>query len=75
MDYIMEDTQNSAPGQPTMHEAAKFSTVPRRQDAQSVTKRYTIPYAPPTIHLPRHAVCEESFSLTLPIYRSVFKPN
>lgn len=35
----MEDTQNSAPGQPTVHEVAKLSTIPRRQDAQSVTKR------------------------------------
>ncbi len=37
----MEDTQNSAPGQPTAHETAKLSTIPRRPDAQSVTKRYT----------------------------------
>jgi ubiquitin-conjugating enzyme E2 C len=35
----MEDTQNSAPGQPTAHETAKLSTIPRRPDAQSVTKR------------------------------------
>ncbi|MCJ1322012.1 Ubiquitin-conjugating enzyme E2 11 [Xylographa vitiligo] len=34
----MEDTQNSAPGVSSMHEAAKLAT-PRRQDAQSVTKR------------------------------------
>lgn len=39
MAYLMEDTQNSAPGQPTVHEVAKLSTIPRRQDAQSVTKR------------------------------------
>ncbi|MCJ1253652.1 Ubiquitin-conjugating enzyme E2 C [Lignoscripta atroalba] len=35
----MEDTQNSAPGAPTMHEAAKLSSTPRRHDAQSVNKR------------------------------------
>lgn len=39
MEYAMEDTQNSAPGEPTVHEAAKLSALPRRQDAQSVTKR------------------------------------
>ena len=38
----MEDTQNSAPGAPSAHEVAKLSPVPRRQDAQSVTKRYDI---------------------------------
>ncbi len=36
----MEDTQNSAPGQPTIREANKLGTVSRRQDTQSVTKRY-----------------------------------
>ncbi|MCJ1372706.1 Ubiquitin-conjugating enzyme E2 11 [Loxospora ochrophaea] len=35
-DFSMEDTQNSAPG---MHEAAKLTTTPRRNDTQSVTKR------------------------------------
>ena len=39
MDYTMEDTQNSAPGQPTAHETAKLSEAPRRNDTQSVTKR------------------------------------
>ena len=39
MDYIMEDTQNSAPGAPTLHEAAKLNVTARRQDTQSVTKR------------------------------------
>lgn len=39
MDYTMEDTQNSAPGEPTVREAAKLSSPPRRTDAQSVTKR------------------------------------
>jgi len=38
--YAMEDTQNSAPGQPTMHEANKLAPAPRKNDAQSVTKRY-----------------------------------
>ncbi|KAK0508991.1 hypothetical protein JMJ35_008362 [Cladonia borealis] len=38
-DFAMEDTQNSAPGQPTAHEAAKLASSSRRQDAQSVTKR------------------------------------
>lgn len=36
----MEDTQNSAPGQPTVRESNKLGTVSRRQDTQSVTKRY-----------------------------------
>ena len=40
MAYNIEDTQNSAPGQPSLHEAAKLSTTIRRQDNQSVTKRY-----------------------------------
>ena len=38
-DFTIEDTQNSAPGQPSAHEASKLSTA-RRQDTQSVTKRY-----------------------------------
>jgi hypothetical protein len=42
MDYNMEDTQNSAPGEPTAHEAAKLSAAPRRADSQSVTKRYVL---------------------------------
>lgn len=41
MAFAMEDTQNSDPSQPTVHEVAKLSAIPRRQDAQSVTKRYT----------------------------------
>lgn len=40
MDYMMEDTQNNAPGTTTMHEAAKLNVAARRQDTQSVTKRY-----------------------------------
>ena len=39
MNYAMEDTQNSAPGQPTAHEASKLSSTTRRNDTQSVTKR------------------------------------
>lgn len=39
-EYTMEDTQNSAPGEPTAHEASKLTAAPRRPDAQSVTKRY-----------------------------------
>ncbi|MCJ1225688.1 Ubiquitin-conjugating enzyme E2 11 [Toensbergia leucococca] len=35
----MEDTQNSAPGLPTMHQVAKLSSTSRRQDTHSVTKR------------------------------------
>ncbi|KAL8832781.1 MAG: hypothetical protein Q9191_000053 [Dirinaria sp. TL-2023a] len=35
----MEDTQNSAPGQPTPHEASKLVSASRRNDVQSVTKR------------------------------------
>lgn len=38
-DFAMEDTQNAAPGQPTVQEAAKLPPTSRRQDAQSVTKR------------------------------------
>lgn len=38
-DFTMEDTQNSAPGQPSIHEAWKLSSTSRRQDTQSVTKR------------------------------------
>ncbi len=44
-EYTMEDTQNSAPGEPTAHEASKLSAAPRRPDAQSVTKRYATPAA------------------------------
>ena len=40
MDYTMEDTQNHAPGTATMHEAAKLNVSVRRQDTQSVTKRF-----------------------------------
>ena len=36
----MENTQNSAPSLPTSHEVSKLSTPPRRNDAQTVTKRY-----------------------------------
>ena len=39
-DFTMEDTQNSAPGQPSVHETSKLSSTSRRQDTQSVTKRY-----------------------------------
>ena len=39
-DFTIEDTQNSAPGQPSVHEASKLSSTARRQDTQSVTKRY-----------------------------------
>lgn len=53
MDYTMEDTQNSAPGEFTMHEVAKLGSAPQRRiDAQSVTKRYvlclssTLPFYP-----------------------------
>ncbi|CAD6573656.1 MAG: Ubiquitin-conjugating enzyme E2 11 [Alectoria sarmentosa] len=38
-DFTMEDSQNSAPGQPSILEAAKLSSTSRRQDTQSVTKR------------------------------------
>ena len=36
----MEDTQNAAPGASSVHERAKLSPAPRRQDAQTVSKRY-----------------------------------
>lgn len=39
MDYTMEDTQNSAPGAPTMLENSKLAPSTRKADAQSVTKR------------------------------------
>ena len=39
----MEDTQNSAQGQPTTHEVTKLPSTSRRQDTQSVTKRYGFP--------------------------------
>jgi hypothetical protein len=39
MDYSMEDTQNAAPGEPTMHEANKLGNTTKRNEAQSVTKR------------------------------------
>lgn len=45
-DYTMEDTQNSAPGQPSVHEVSKLGSGPRRQDAQSVTKRSVPPWNP-----------------------------
>lgn len=39
MDFSMEDTQNSAPNQPTMAEQAKLNGIARKADTQSVTKR------------------------------------
>ena len=42
MDYSLEDTQNSAPGQPTAHEVSKLAGSSRRMDTQSVTKRSVI---------------------------------
>ncbi|MCJ1309615.1 Ubiquitin-conjugating enzyme E2 11 [Agyrium rufum] len=39
MDYNMEDTQNFAPGVPSMHETNKLSGQPRTNSAQTVTKR------------------------------------
>ncbi|KAA6416095.1 MAG: ubiquitin-conjugating enzyme E2 C [Lasallia pustulata] len=39
MAYNVEDSQNSAPGIPTMHEAVKLAPPSRRHDTQSVTKR------------------------------------
>jgi hypothetical protein len=36
----MEDTQNSAPDAPSMHETSKLGTTTRRTDTQSVTKRF-----------------------------------
>ncbi|MCJ1241261.1 Ubiquitin-conjugating enzyme E2 11 [Varicellaria rhodocarpa] len=39
MNFAMENTQNSAPSLPTSHEVSKLSTPPRRNDAQTVTKR------------------------------------
>ena len=45
----MEDTQNSAPGHLTAHEATKLGSSSRRQDTQSVTKRYILP-RPCNIH-------------------------
>lgn len=45
-DFTMEDTQNSAPGQPSVHEASKLPSNSRRQDTQSVTKRYGLQISP-----------------------------
>lgn len=39
MDYTLEDTQNSAPGQPTLHEVSKLAGPSRKTDTQSVSKR------------------------------------
>lgn len=39
MDYTNEDTQNSAPDEPTMHETNKLSAGLKKADSQSVTKR------------------------------------
>lgn len=47
MNYEMEDSQNAAPGHATVHEASKLSSSSRRQDAQSVTKRYDPFLSPP----------------------------
>ena len=46
MNYDMEDSQNAAPGHATVHEASKLTSNPRRQDAQSVTKRYVAIWLP-----------------------------
>jgi hypothetical protein len=39
MDFSLEDSQNAAPGQPTMAEQQKLNSTTRRADTQSVTKR------------------------------------
>ena len=39
MDFGLEDSQNAAPGLPTMAEQQKLSSTTRRADTQSVTKR------------------------------------
>ncbi|OAL38930.1 hypothetical protein AYO20_01681 [Fonsecaea nubica] len=39
MDFSLEDSQNAAPGYPTMAEQQKLSVLPRKADTQSVTKR------------------------------------
>lgn len=40
MEFALEDTQNSAPGQLTMAEQQKLGAPAKRADTQSVTKRY-----------------------------------
>jgi hypothetical protein len=42
MNFALEDTQNSMPGQPTMLEQQKLGSATRKADAQSVTKRYSL---------------------------------
>ena len=39
MDYTMEDTQNSAPDAPSMHESSKLGSAGQKSETQSVTKR------------------------------------
>ncbi|ETN42664.1 uncharacterized protein HMPREF1541_01821 [Cyphellophora europaea CBS 101466] len=39
MEFALEDTQNAAPGQPTMAEQQKLGASTKRADTQSVTKR------------------------------------
>ena len=39
MELAMEDAQNSAPEMAAEREASKLASPPRRNDAQSVTKR------------------------------------
>jgi hypothetical protein len=43
MDFALEDTQNAAPGQPTMVEQQKLGVPAKRADTQSVTKRSVFP--------------------------------
>lgn len=40
MDFTLEDTQNAAPGLPSMAEQHKLAAAPRKADTQSVTKRF-----------------------------------
>lgn len=44
MDFSMEDSQNSAPGQPTMAEQQKIAAPARKTDTLSVTKRYFLKF-------------------------------
>ena len=39
MDFTLEDSQNAAPGQPSMAEQQKLGAPTKRADTQSVTKR------------------------------------
>ena len=42
MDYMMDNSQNTAPDGSSNAQAAKLSAAPRKQDTLSVTKRWVL---------------------------------